>query len=128
MFLRAAWAAWIIGVCLLLTNAVHAQTDTPTPITVVVTVIVVPASATPTETPLPPTETYTPTVTPTPSNTPTVTPIPYQVVTLNDGQDGAASAAIVYEVSAGEFMIALVLFAIFATLIIQWILRLRGKG
>jgi hypothetical protein len=129
------WALFAICVCSfgLGGKAMAQDTPTPTPITVVVTVIVVPATATSTDTPLPPSATPLPSATPTASSTPTITPTPtatpqrVQIVSVSNDAGGTAEARIVYSVSAGEFMIVTVLFAIFVTLTIQWVLKLLKR-
>lgn len=84
-------------------------------------------TCTPTPT-LTPSETPTPTITPTPSNTPTPTPDLYLVWTLPaptpEGTEEAApgqAVAVVYTVTAGETMNAVLLFAIFVSL---WVIFL----
>jgi hypothetical protein len=109
-------------------QAVMAQ-DTPTPTApaLVITVILVPASPTPTYTPTP-----TPTVTPGPSETPTPTPssTPQSalVIESRDETTGAATGgSITFTVTAGEFMIAVLLFALLSGQVITWVLKMRGK-
>lgn len=99
-------------------GAVGAQTDTPTP-----------------------TETETPTITPTPSNTPTPTPDLLAVWTLPPDSTAEATdeagelippqgraVAIRYEVSAGEFMIAVLLFGLLVTEWVSLAIRLWRDG
>lgn len=135
---RWCCAGILAAITLFGTWGVTAQdTSTPTPLSIVVTVIVVPASATPTFTPTEtpfPTDTPPPSATPTPSDTPTPsatpTPTPQRVSSVNvatDGDGGSVEARIIYTVSAGEFVIALVLFAIFGTITIQWVLKMLRR-
>lgn len=110
----------LIVLILLATSPALAQE--PTPIPVVVTVVFVYPTSTPTETP---TITPTPSETPTPSATPTSTPALYQQIDLD--QDGASAGVVTYSVSAGEFMIALLLFALVTMQLVSYGLKLRGK-
>lgn len=110
----------LLIVLILLANS-PALAQEPTPIPVVVTVVFVYPTSTPTETP---TITPTPSETPTPSATPTSTPALYQQIDL---QDGASAGVVTYSVSAGEFMIALLLFALVTMQLVSYGLKLRGK-
>lgn len=105
-----------------------AQEDppTPTPPVLVITVILVPASATPTFTPTdPPTVTPGPSETPTP--TPTTTPQSALVIEQRDADTGAAvGGTIPLTITAGEFMIAVLLFALLSGQVITWVLKSRG--
>jgi len=86
---------------------------------VIASLLVIPVLAQPeTETPTP-TPTSTPTVTLTPSVTPTPTPDLYAVWTLpaESTDEPGQAVAIVYTVSAGELVNALVSFALLCTLL-----------
>lgn len=93
----------------------------------VVTVILVPATATYTPTP-----TETPSPTPGPSETPTPTPTTTpqnatHVDVRNSATGDGVGGTIAYEVSAGEVMIAALLFAILSGQVIAWFLKMRGR-
>jgi hypothetical protein len=107
---------------------VQAQdTATPTPPALVITVIVVPASATPTFTP---TETPSPTAGPseTPTPTPTTTPQSGLVIEARDATTGSATGgAVTFTITAGESMIAVLLFALLSGQVIAWFLKMRGR-
>lgn len=123
-----------VGLSPLLNGPLMAQdTATPTPLSIVVTVIVVPATATdtpvPTETPSP---TLTPSETPGPSPTPTATPTSTPVSELSfesrDETSGeGTSGQLVFTITAGEFMIAVLLFALLSGQVIAWFLKMRGR-
>jgi hypothetical protein len=121
--MRRWFALFLIGWMATLPRAALAQ-DTPTPIQVLVTVILVPAS---------PTSTFTPTVTltptPGPSPTPTASPTPTFEVqqVFAPASDGGLGGVVKLEVTAGEVAIALLLFALLVVLVLNFILRLRGR-
>lgn len=107
--------------------ALAQDTATPTPPALVITVILVPASATPTYTP---TETPSPTPGPsaTPTPTPTTTPQSGLVIESRDETTGeAAGGTIAFTITAGEFMIAVLLFALLSGQVIGWFLKMRGR-
>jgi len=98
-------------------------------------------SSSPSATPTPvatctPSPTQTPSATLTPSNTPTPTITPsatlnlYTYVTVippGGGLSDAQGGAIKYEVTAGQIIIALLLFAIFLIAVVNEILKARGR-
>ena len=122
------WRITAVALLMLMAGSpVWAQdTATPTPPALVITVIVVPASATPTYTPSPtPTETPGPSATPTP--TPTTTPQSGLVIEARDETTGSATGGtITFTITAGEFMIAVLLSALLAGQVISWVLKMRG--
>lgn len=113
------WVALIVLWLATLPAVALAQEDTPIP--VVVTVILVPASPTPTETPLPPTAGPSPTPTPTP--TPTFETSYAFAPPASDGLGGV----VLLEVTAGDVVIAMLLFAVLVVMVLNWVMRLRGR-
>lgn len=104
-----------------------AAQDTPTPIPVIVTVVLVPASPTPTETP-------TPGPSPTPTETPTATPdtavlwaLP-TTVNAEGTPEPTQYARFIYEFSAGELAVSLLLAALlFTVLAVTAVWLLMGR-
>lgn len=127
------WAAGLVAAASVTGAAMAQDTATPTPLSIIVTVIVVPATATdtptPSETPAP---TLTPSETPGPSPTPTSTPTSTPVSELSfESYDEASgqgtSGQLVFSITAGEFMIAVLLFALLSGQVIAWFLKMRGR-
>ncbi len=94
-------------------------------------------TATPTSTPTPtatftpsPTATSTPTPGPSPTLTPSITPTANYVVrsTVVYGDDQTQDVALVYQITAGDVAITLMLAAIFAALLLMMFLQIRRSA
>jgi hypothetical protein len=122
------WRITAVALLMLIAGspALAQDTATPTPPALVITVIVVPASATPTYTPTA-TLTETPGPSPTPTPTPSATPQSGLAIEQRDETTGSGVAGRVeFTVTAGEFMLAVLLFALLCAQVISWVLKMRG--